>query len=93
MPDAPAKPTRPTGPITVEAIVDAAVAATDLPPRGDQTLDQWAVAFSDPELARRIAALITAAAIADITGAKHWAHQAEDRYLRIQPGGKRPDHT
>ncbi len=80
-------------PITAKTIVLRALEGTDLPPLGDETLPEWAQQFEkDKELARRVGELVRAAAVADISAARHWAHQSEDAYLRSQVGGKHPSH-
>ena len=88
------KKPEPTGdePITAKTIMVAALAGSDLPPLTDGTAAEWLHAFTDPETVRRLGLMFTAAATGDLSGARHWAHQAEDSYLRSQPGGKSPSH-
>ncbi len=80
-------------PITPGALLDAAIASTDLPKRGDATLAEWTAQFTEPELKRRADVLVGYACAGDVTNLRHWAHQVEDQFLRTTFPGKDPRHV
>jgi hypothetical protein len=80
-------------PITPGALLDRALAATDVPKRGDASLDEWAAGFDNPELKRRAEQLVEYALAGDVANLRHWAHQVEDAFLRSVHPGKDPRHV
>ena len=67
-------------PLTAGAVLDAALARTDLPQRLDRTWRAYLGLFPDGETRRRLTIAHDAARSADSATARHWTHQAELRW-------------
>jgi len=69
-------------PLTAGALVDAAIAKHELPPREGQSLDDWAASLAGESAQGFARELVTAARVADYPAVRHFAHQAETAHLK-----------
>ena len=77
-------------PITPGRLLDRAIGASQLPPRGDRHWVEYFEHFTDAETWRLFALAIDAAKRADDVALTHWIKQTADRYSAAASSGQAP---